>query len=74
MKPGHAWTGVHLSKLGHEFLRPKARCLQVRDWTAGDAVTLGDFTFKNPTNAEKVDVKDIKSKLGELPENCCGRR
>ena len=25
--------------------------LQARDWTAGNAVTLGDFSFKNPTNA-----------------------
>lgn len=46
--------------------------VQVRDWKSGDAVTLGDFSFKNPTNAEKVDVKDIKSKLGELPENFVG--
>ncbi len=46
--------------------------LQVRDWKSGDAVTLGDFSFKNPTNAEKVDVKDIKSKIGDLPENFVG--
>lgn len=43
--------------------------LQVRDWKAGNAVMLGDFAFKNPTGAEKVDVKDIKSKIGELPGN-----
>lgn len=43
--------------------------IQVRDWKSGDAVTLGDFTFKNPTNAEKVDVKDIQSKLSDLPDN-----
>jgi hypothetical protein len=43
--------------------------VQIRDWKSGDAVALGDVSFKNPNNAEKVDVKDIKSNLGDLPEN-----
>nr|WP_246752862.1 DUF2092 domain-containing protein [Sinorhizobium sp. BG8] len=43
--------------------------VQVRDWKSGDAVMLGDFNFKNTTNAVMVDVKDIKSKLGDMPEN-----
>lgn len=43
--------------------------LQIRDWKSGDAVTLGDFSFKNTTNADKIGVNDIKSKFGELPEN-----
>ena len=43
--------------------------LQVRDWKTGDAVMLGDFSFKNASNAEKVDLKDLKNSLGELPGN-----
>ena len=43
--------------------------VQIRDWKSGDTVMLGDFTFKNATNAEKVDVKDLKQKLSELPGN-----
>ena len=43
--------------------------VQIRDWKSGDAVMLGDFGFKNPTNAEKIDVNDLKHNLGELPEN-----
>lgn len=35
-------------------------------------VTLGDFSFKNPTDAEKIDVNDLKGNLGELPENFVG--
>jgi hypothetical protein len=29
----------------------------------------GDFAFKNATNAEKIDVNDLKQNLGELPGN-----
>lgn len=43
--------------------------LQIRDWKSGDTVTTGDFAFMNPTNAEMVDVKDIKHSIGELPGN-----
>ena len=43
--------------------------LYVRDWKTGDGVMMGDFTFKNATNAEKIDVKDLKAKLGDLPGN-----
>ncbi len=43
--------------------------VQIRDWKSGDAVMLGDFAFKNPTNAEKIDVNDLKQNLGELPGN-----
>ena len=35
---------------------------------SGDTVKQGNFAFSNPTNAEKIDVNDIKSKLGDLPE------
>ncbi|WP_425487679.1 DUF2092 domain-containing protein [Mycoplana rhizolycopersici] len=43
--------------------------VQIRDWKSGDAVMPGDFAFKNPTNAEKIDVNDLKQNLGELPGN-----
>jgi hypothetical protein len=43
--------------------------VQISDWKSGDGVTLGDFTFKNATGAERLDVDDLKGKLGDLPEN-----
>ena len=43
--------------------------VQVRDWKTGDGVMLDDFSFKNPTNAEKIDVKELRGKLGDLPDN-----
>lgn len=43
--------------------------VQIRDWKSGDAVMLDDFSFKNPTNAEKIDVNDLKQNLSELPGN-----
>lgn len=46
--------------------------VRIRNWKSGDGVTLGDFSFKNPTNAEKIDVNDLKGNLGELPENFVG--
>jgi len=47
--------------------------IQIRDWKAGDEVAATDFTFKNPTDAKKVDLKNLKGtdalpahfKLGE---------
>ncbi len=43
--------------------------VQVRDWKSGDELMPGDFGFKNPTNAEKVNIKDIQSNVGDLPGN-----
>ncbi|BEQ15157.1 DUF2092 domain-containing protein [Desulfoferula mesophila] len=42
--------------------------IQIRDWKAGDAVKATDFSFKNSTNAKKVDLKDI-GELSDLPSN-----
>ncbi|WP_245232752.1 DUF2092 domain-containing protein [Thiorhodococcus minor] len=42
--------------------------IQVRDWKADDAVAATDFSFKNPTDAEKVDLKDLRG-TDELPEH-----
>ena len=43
--------------------------VQIRDWKAGEAVAVDDFGFKQPPDAEKIDVKDLKGKFGDLPEN-----
>lgn len=41
--------------------------IQIRDWKSGDGVVTDDFAFKNATNAEKIDVKDLKQNISELP-------
>ena len=43
--------------------------VQVSGWKTGDAVAVDDYGFKPPADAEKIDVKDLQGKLGELPEN-----
>lgn len=45
--------------------------IQIRDWKTGDEVAPADFSFKAPTDAKKMDVKDLKNmKIGdELPSN-----
>ncbi len=40
--------------------------IQIRDWKAGDEVAATDFTFKNSTDAKKVDPKDLKG-IDALP-------
>ena len=42
--------------------------IQVRDWKTGDAVKGNDFSFKNSTNARKIDLKNIPG-LNELPKH-----
>jgi len=42
--------------------------IQVRDWQAGDEVAATDFSFKNSTDAKKVDLKNLKG-TGDLPEH-----
>jgi hypothetical protein len=41
--------------------------VQVRDWKTGNEVASDDFSFKNPTNAKKVDLKDVGD-TDELPK------
>ena len=43
--------------------------IQVRDWKTGAGAVVDDFAFKNPTNAEKIDLKDLQGKLGDMPDN-----
>ena len=40
--------------------------IQIRDWKAGAEVGATDFSFKNPTDARKVDMKKVAD---ELPEH-----
>jgi hypothetical protein len=42
--------------------------IQVRDWKTGDEVAADDFSFKNPTKAKKIDLKDIPE-MDELPKH-----
>lgn len=42
--------------------------IQFSDWKTGDAVAADDFTFKNSTNAEKVELEDLKG-AGDMPSN-----
>jgi len=42
--------------------------IQVRDWKTGDEVAADDFSFKNPTKAKKIDLKDIPG-MDELPKH-----
>ena len=42
--------------------------IQIRDWKTGSAVAADDFGFTNSTNAEKVDVKDLRG-MSALPDH-----
>jgi hypothetical protein len=43
--------------------------IQTRDWKTGDEVAATDFRFNNPTKADKVELKDLKEMVDELPDN-----
>ena len=42
--------------------------IRVRNWKTGDAVAAMDFSFKNATNAEKVDLDKLDG-TGDLPKH-----
>jgi hypothetical protein len=42
--------------------------IQFRDWKTGDEVAATDFSFRNPTGADKVDLKDLKG-THDLPDH-----
>jgi hypothetical protein len=42
--------------------------IQFRNWKTGDEVAATDFSFKNPTDAKKVDLKNLEG-TGDLPEH-----
>ena len=43
--------------------------IQLRDWKTGGEVAVADFTFKNASNAAKVEIKDVRDKFSDLPAN-----
>lgn len=42
--------------------------IQTRDWKTGGEVAATDFRFKNPTKADKVELKDLEE-MSELPDH-----
>jgi hypothetical protein len=42
--------------------------IQTRDWKTGGEVAATDFRFKNPTKADKVELKDLKG-TADLPDH-----
>jgi len=42
--------------------------IQTRDWKTGDEVAATDFSFKNPTKAVQVELKDLKG-TDDLPDH-----
>lgn len=42
--------------------------IQIRDWKTGGDVVATDFQFKNPTQAKKVELEDLKG-AGDLPDH-----
>lgn len=45
----------------------------IMDWKTGDKAEAGDFTFKNKTNAKKVDLSKLPN-LDELPKHLTGAK
>lgn len=43
--------------------------IQLRDWKTGGDAASADFTFKNTTNAAKVEVIEVGEKFSDLPAN-----
>ena len=43
--------------------------VQVRDWKTGNDVATADFTIKNSSNANKVEIADVREQLSDLPAN-----
>jgi hypothetical protein len=41
---------------------------RLRDWKTGDKASTDDFRFRKPTNAKKVDLKDLPV-LNDLPKH-----
>ena len=43
--------------------------IQIRDWKTGDEVASDKFGFKSPTNAKKIEPKDLQDNMSELPSH-----
>lgn len=42
--------------------------IQIRDWKTGDEAAADDFGFKNPTNAQKIELSELRD-MDALPEH-----
>ncbi len=49
-----------------DLARQPQYTIQVRNWRTGAQVAPTDFAFTNPTNAQKVELKDLRD-AAELP-------
>ena len=43
--------------------------MQFKDWRTGSDVAVVDYSFAAPANARKIELKEIKDKVGDLPQN-----
>lgn len=43
--------------------------IEFRNWKTGSDVVTQDFSFKNSTNAEKIELKDLQDMISEFPAN-----
>ena len=43
--------------------------VEFRNWKTGVDVAADDFMFKNTIGAEKIEVKELQDKMGDLPPN-----
>ncbi|HEV7336721.1 MULTISPECIES: DUF2092 domain-containing protein [Bosea] len=43
--------------------------IQFRDWKFGGEVAADDFAFKNASNAQLIDLKEIRDKLADMPSH-----
>ncbi len=43
--------------------------VEIRNWKTGAEVAADSFAFQNATNAEKIDLKDLKDKISDFPSN-----
>lgn len=43
--------------------------IQFRDWKFGGEVAADDFAFKNVSNAQSVDLKEIQDKMADMPSH-----
>ncbi|MNG34616.1 hypothetical protein D3C84_1211450 [compost metagenome] len=43
--------------------------IQFRDWKFGGEVAADDFAFKNTSNAQSIDLKEIQDKVADMPSH-----
>jgi hypothetical protein len=43
--------------------------IQLRDWKTGGDAEMADFTFKNTSNASKVEIVEVRERFSDLPAN-----